>query len=1009
MWRLVNDPFGTEALRAGVLSSWADSPTRFREDANAEEDLLLGGYADRWLVELAQNAADAAQRAGVPGRLLVRVDAGELRVANTGAPLDAVGVAALASLRASTKRDSGEVGRFGVGFAAVLGVGDAPRIVSSRGGVAFSRSRTVAQVRELGGVAAAELADRADRPPVLRLCWPTNESDPPPGYHTEVRLPLIGESAEIPGTVDLQGLLADADAAADELLLALPRLVEITVGDRTHSRTDDPHGGTVTLEPSGARWLLSRRSGQLAPGTDPAVEGRTGYAVCWALPLDRDGAPKRMDNDVLHAPTPSDERLSLPARLFATLPMQPSRRRIRTGPATDAVLAEAAAAYPDLLHALPPQHRLSAAPNPGFPLSELDEQLRTHLTAVLTRTKWLPAATPPRPAHTQQRPHTDSNVCADATGCVPADELAPRDAVWLEPAGSGELVGLLGELVPGLLGSEVDVAAGTNVLRALGGRAMPPAELVELLATVGRPPSWWRRLYGELATMVEQRPGLREELAALPVPLVDGRTVTGPRSVLTLTGVSPVLLEELIEEVRLTGLRIAHPDAEHPLLHRLGAQRAGPGELLDHPSVVDAVSRSVAEAQDGTDTTALARLVLGLLEETGSPRPWLAGLALPDAEGQPCRADELMLPDAALAPLLAADTPIAQLAQDLVDEYPRQVLTSAGVLDSFAMVLDEQPSGPDHDLDDEDLWWDSAEPEPARVVAVRDLDLVRDDAWPAALALLAADPSLRATLIRHPGGPEPYTAWWLARHARLAGRRPTHWRLPEAHELAGLFDPIPEQGLDTGLLAAVGVRSRCSVADTEDAADLLARLAESGREPDAALVWLAHDRLADAVLAGRVDIDELDPPTHVRAVDATVTAAADAVLLDHTWLGAALDPAHTVAGRLDSEGIDALAQLLDLPLASEIVEGRINENTGERVRWSSRPEVVAACPALGIEVPSGSLVLHQTLTVELTRPAKVARLRVPVWVQEVTVHAEDPIRALVCAIANGLVDVSSKR
>jgi len=59
-----DDPFDTAALRAGVLAAWGDSPTRFREDANAEEDLRLGGYADTWFVELAQNAADAAVHGG---------------------------------------------------------------------------------------------------------------------------------------------------------------------------------------------------------------------------------------------------------------------------------------------------------------------------------------------------------------------------------------------------------------------------------------------------------------------------------------------------------------------------------------------------------------------------------------------------------------------------------------------------------------------------------------------------------------------------------------------------------------------------------------------------------------------------------------------------------------------------------------------------------------------------------------------------------------------------------
>ncbi|MGH3403816.1 MAG: hypothetical protein ACRDRJ_15155, partial [Streptosporangiaceae bacterium] len=58
------DPFGTAGLRRRVLAAWAASPARFREDANAEEDYALGGYRDRAVVELAQNAADAAARAG---------------------------------------------------------------------------------------------------------------------------------------------------------------------------------------------------------------------------------------------------------------------------------------------------------------------------------------------------------------------------------------------------------------------------------------------------------------------------------------------------------------------------------------------------------------------------------------------------------------------------------------------------------------------------------------------------------------------------------------------------------------------------------------------------------------------------------------------------------------------------------------------------------------------------------------------------------------------------------
>ena len=144
----LNDPFGTAALRANVLAAWAASPARFREDANAEEDLVLGGYRDRVLIELAQNAADAASRAGVRGRLRFELSSADavLRASNTGAPLDAAGVESASTLRASAKRDDPAVGRFGVGFAAVLAVSDEPSMLTNSGSVTWSLARTRADL-----------------------------------------------------------------------------------------------------------------------------------------------------------------------------------------------------------------------------------------------------------------------------------------------------------------------------------------------------------------------------------------------------------------------------------------------------------------------------------------------------------------------------------------------------------------------------------------------------------------------------------------------------------------------------------------------------------------------------------------------------------------------------------------------------------------------------------------------------------------------------------------------
>ena len=114
------DPFGTAELRRRVLDAWAASPARFREDANAEEDYALGGYRDRVVVELAQNAADAAARAGVAGglRLTLRcrnAGGGEHRgAAGRGGRRGAVHAACLEQAGARCAGDGGRPVRRGL-------------------------------------------------------------------------------------------------------------------------------------------------------------------------------------------------------------------------------------------------------------------------------------------------------------------------------------------------------------------------------------------------------------------------------------------------------------------------------------------------------------------------------------------------------------------------------------------------------------------------------------------------------------------------------------------------------------------------------------------------------------------------------------------------------------------------------------------------------------------------------------------------------------------------------
>lgn len=945
------DPFGTEALRTATLGAWRSSPTRFREDANAEEDLVLGGYRDRWFVELAQNAADAAGRAGVPGVLRVSIVDGELRVANNGEPLHPGGVAALASLRASGKRGNGTAGRFGVGFAAVLPVSLEPRVVSTSGGVRFSAARTREEVSAEPAL-RDELAHRRGAVPVLRLVWPTpvDEPGPPAGFATEVRLPLP------PGAASTE-LLAQATEQAADVLLAFPALhcVELPAASW---RRDDLGGGFVLLRDGQAgtvtRWRLVRQHGELPAELLLAAEEqhRPEWSVCWAVAVDDAGAPRPAREDVLHAPTPTDERLSLPARLLATLPVEPSRRRVRPGGAAGFVLGEAARSYPELVVAMPPRHRSALVPAGGFPLSGVDATLRDGVVAALRTARWLPAAA--------------------------GGELAPALACVLDVP-SAELARLLADLVPGLLAAELSEPAHTAALATLGVRRLDLAGVVEAVSGVDRPPGWWRELYAALAPAADASSTARDELAALPVPLADGRTVTGPRTTL--------VLDSAVHGI--AGLRVVHPEAVHPLLVRLGAQQAGARALLESPELRDAVERSMDDAESGMDTMPLAGAVLRLVREAGSAPPWLGALALPAAGGEFRRADELVLPDGALRGVLAADGPVGVLRSDIVDLVAdRDALRAIGVLDGFAVVDEEYPAGPDHDLADEERWWASLAEPPQRLLAVRDLDLVDDRQWRSALRLLDAEPVTARALHARPS----YTGWWLARFASLGGRRPRYWRLPSAVRLAGLYDEAPVD-LDERLLAAAGVRSALDVQDAVDAADLLARLADPARDVPAALAAQAHAALVAAALARRFRLDDVAPPTSVRAVTGQVVPAAGepgrpVLVLDRPWLAAIVEPHCLVAGGDPA----TLAQLLDLAVASDDLSATV-VSAGREVEWSRLPEVAAACEALGRPVPGGRFVRYDELRV---RTPQGSEHSVPYWVDEHgTVHAADALRALV--------------
>lgn len=902
----VSDPFDTAGIRRRALDTWAASPERFREDANAEEDLALGSYRDRLLVELAQNAADAATAAGVPGVFRLRLVDGCLRAANTGAPLDAAGVSALASLRASSKRDTGTVGRFGVGFAAVLAVTDEPEICSRHGGVRFSATETRHEVAGLPAL-AAELARRGGAVPVLRLPRPMN-GQPPEGFSTEVSLPLRPAAVPI-----VQAALAALDAS---LLLALPALSTVDVDGRLLTRTGVEPDIVTSDDGVDTRWHMVRTAGELPEellADRPTEEReRVQWEVLWAVP-----DTPLTGRQVLYAPTPSAEPLSLPARLVTTFPLGPDRRHVEPGRLTDWLIARCAEAYVDLVRSVdggPAVLRL--VPQPGVVTGQLDATLSSAVLGLLRATRWLPG------------------------------ERLPSAARVLD-VGLEQAVPLLQDVIPSLLPADWAGRATQRPLQALGVRRLAVADVVDAVASIQRPPAWWRQLYDALADAPD-----REALGALPVPLVDGRMVTGPRGVL-LPGPD---LADL--DLSALDIRLVHPDAVHPLLERLGGTSATARSVLGDDRVRAQVEQAFDDADSGRLVAAVLALVAATRVEPGE-LPWLAELPMLAEDGQLYPAGELVLPGSPLAAVIAADTPFGTVAGSVLDRWGSDVLQAAGALATFAVLRAAEVEAAEHDLDDEEAYLEDALPDQGsmleELVAVRDLELVDPDCWRAALAMLgdqALRPVVATDAIVLPGGhaAPSYTRWWLSRHRVLDGSRPRDLRLPAASELSGLYDPAV--GDDTELLRLLGCRSGLAdvLADVDGALDLLERLGNPRRTCPAVTLGRAYAGLA-AVLS------EADPPLRVRVAPDLVVRADDAVVLDAPHTLPLLGSRHPVPGG------QAVAELLDLPLASELVSGSAAGPLLGAHRWSDLPGAALAAERLGATLPTTDVLIHNGLTV----------------------------------------------
>ena len=494
---------------------------------------------------------------------------------------------------------------------------------------------------------------RRDRSlPALRLPFPA-EGTPPTGYDTAVVLELRDEVA----ADEVRSLLHDV---GDPLLLALPGLVEIVV--------DDDTGPVRRLADVAERWTVATGEGELplALMADRPVEERSARAwrVTWALP--RGGAGLARADQVVHAPTPTDEPCTVPALLVATFPLDPSRRHVAPGALTEAVLDHAADVYARLAHgrAAAGHDALALVPT-GLAAGALDAALRDRIVDRLTRT---PLLVPRRHPSTRgalvvpERAVALAGSSVHDTGALAA--LGRRvAALVILPTGPG-VAGAGGRRRDPLARGRRRGPAGRERRRL--GRAVrrpraPRRRPAVARGAGGRPGAAGRRP-GGAGRARHRRAGPRPRGAARRARAGDAGPLGRPRG---------------------------RPGGGAP---RAGAaRRAGrPTRWACSPRTrSDGPSLDLADDESETDDVVDTVLALvGAAEGTTLPSdalPWLGLLPLPAADGDRTPADSLVLPGSPAAQLLD-DRVLGTVSADAVDRWGAPTLTAVGVRADLVLV-----------------------------------------------------------------------------------------------------------------------------------------------------------------------------------------------------------------------------------------------------------------------------------------------------------------------------------
>ena len=250
-----------------ALSAYRANPNLISEHANHEESIRVGGYSNRALLELVQNAADAMAGIdqdvdGVQGRVEIVLDpeGRTLYCANAGRPFSRKGLTAITHAHLSAKRGD-EIGRFGLGFKSVLAVTDTPQVFSRSVSFEFNTREARLALRGVG--------PSVPRLPILRTPTVLDAA-------AEIaRDPVLADLAEwattvvkLPSVTKVDRLRSEIEDFKSEFLLFVSAVREVNLrvlgNDAFHTShvSRDLGGGVLKIERpdgSGEEWIVENR------------------------------------------------------------------------------------------------------------------------------------------------------------------------------------------------------------------------------------------------------------------------------------------------------------------------------------------------------------------------------------------------------------------------------------------------------------------------------------------------------------------------------------------------------------------------------------------------------------------------------------------------------------------------------------------------------------------------------------------------------------------------------